>query len=64
MIHVRFEGRSYEVSDQKMPRNPSDAVVKEHVARHLEVSADRLRDYVVDRRSSGALVVRPQAVYG
>jgi hypothetical protein len=64
MIHVRFEGRSLELPDQNMPKNPSDTLVKEHVARHLDVSVHRLHDYVIDRRPSGALVVRPEAVYG
>ena len=64
MIHVRFEGRSYEVPEHTLPKNPSDPRIKEQVAGYLEISTNRLRDYVIDRRPSGALVVRPQAVYG
>ncbi|WP_263971693.1 hypothetical protein [Leptolyngbya ohadii] len=42
----------------------NDGVVKERVARHLEVNRDRLSNYVIDRRSSGDLIIRLKAVYG
>lgn len=38
--------------------------VKERVARHLNVNSDRLSAYVIDRRPTGDLIIRPEAVYG
>lgn len=66
MVHVRFEGRSYEMAARTLglaPR-PSDAAVKQSLARYFGVHPDRLALYVVERRPSGDLIVRPEAVYG
>lgn len=66
MVHIRFEGRSYDVSDRELGihASMSDTAVKECLARHFDVSSDRFNPYVVDRRPSGDLIVRPEAVYG
>ncbi len=66
MVHVRFEGRSLDLSERDLDLRPgaSDADVKQRLARHLEVKPERLRAYVVDRAPNGNLVVRPEAVYG
>jgi hypothetical protein len=66
MIHVRFEGRSYDFSEQQLELTPgmNDAEIKERLVRHLEVSRERLNSYIVDRGPSGDLIVRPEAVYG
>lgn len=66
MIHVRFEGRSYELNGSQLGLTPgcSDSVVKDRLARFLEVAPGRLVDYVIDRRPNGTLVIRPEAVYG
>ena len=66
MVHVRFEGRSYDVTERHLGINGemSDLAIKERVARHLEVPARRLTPYVVDRRPGGDTIVRPEAVYG
>ena len=66
MVHVRYEGRSYDVSEKALRVGPgmSDADVKRLLAQYLDVRPNALRDYVVDRRPSGDLVVRPEAVYG
>lgn len=66
MVHVRFEGRSYDFSESQLgvKSNISDAALKERLAQHLEVNKNQLQDYVVDRRPSGDLIVRPEAVYG
>jgi hypothetical protein len=42
----------------------SDVAVKKQVARYLYVSSERLDAYVVDRRPSGDVIIRPEAVYG
>jgi hypothetical protein len=66
MVHIRFEGRSCDRTETQLGivTGMNEAAVKERVARHLEVSRDRLSDYVVDRRPSGDLIIRPEAVYG
>ncbi len=66
MVHIRFEGRSVDVVETQLgiTASMSDMAVKERVARHLDVNSDRLSAYVIDRRPSGDLIVRPEAVYG
>ena len=66
MVHVRFEGRSYDFAERELgiERGMEDGAVKERLARHFDVRVDRFGDYVVDRGPSGDLIVRPEAVYG
>jgi hypothetical protein len=66
MVHVRFEGRSFDIAEAKLgiAANASDTAVKERLSQHLDVAQDRLNEYVVDRRPSGDVVIRPEAVYG
>lgn len=66
MLHVRFEGRSYDLDtkDLNLGMNPRDNCVLESLAQHFDVALDRFRHYTVDRRPSGAVIVRPEAVYG
>jgi hypothetical protein len=66
MIHVRFEGRSFEVNDRQVnvTGEMNDRAIKERLARHLELNSDRLNTYVVDRRPGGDFIIRPEAVYG
>jgi hypothetical protein len=66
MVHIRFEGRSYDISEDRLGITTAmnDSAVKAQIARHLDVSSDRLQSYVIDRRSSGDTIIRPEAVYG
>lgn len=66
MVHVRYEGRSVDVSEAQLRVHASmtDAEIKERVARHFEVGDRELQFYVVDRTPRGDMVVRPEAVYG
>lgn len=66
MVHIRFEGRSYDISEQQLgvAAGMNDAAIKERLAQHFDVTRDRLDSYVLDRRPSGDLIVRPEAVYG
>lgn len=66
MVHIRFEGRSLDVTERDLDvrAGMSDAEVKQRLARHLDIREERLRTYIVDRPQSGHLVVRPEAVYG
>ncbi|HEY9699044.1 MAG TPA: hypothetical protein V6D10_17405 [Trichocoleus sp.] len=66
MVHIRFEGRSIDLSETQLgiTTGMNDVAVKERVSRHLDVHANRLVEYVIDRRPSGDLIIRPEAVYG
>ncbi len=66
MVHIRFEGRSYDITEHQIgiTESMNDTAIKQHLARHFDVSADRFKDYVCDRRPSGDLIIRPEAVYG
>jgi hypothetical protein len=66
MIHVRFEGRSYDIDVRAlgMRADMRDAEIKVLVARHLDIAVDRLNGSVIDRGPDGAVIVRPEAVYG
>ena len=66
MIHIRSEGRSLDVTETQLgiTTGMNDIAVKEKVSRHLDVNTNRLSAYVVDRRPSGDLIIRPEAVYG
>ncbi len=66
MVHIRFEGRSVDVPKTQLgiAAGMNDVVVKERVASFLDVNSDRLSAYVIDRRPSGDLIIRPEAVYG
>lgn len=66
MVHIRFEGRSYDCMEMKIGvvASMSDAQIFERLAQHFDVSQARFTSYVVDRSPSGDLIIRPEAVYG
>lgn len=66
MVHVRFEGRSYDITERALgvTTGMNDHAIKERLAQHFDVNGDRFQFYVIDRRPSGDLIVRPEAVYG
>lgn len=66
MIHVRFEGRSYDIREDHlgMAGLQSDLEIRTCLANHFDVDQSRLDEYVVDRRPNGEVIVRPEAVYG
>jgi hypothetical protein len=66
MVHIRFEGKSLDRSETQLGITPgmNDAAVKERVSQHLDVNVNRLSAYVIDRRPSGDVIIRPEAVYG
>ena len=66
MVHVRFEGRSYDVSENhvQITKGMQDHQVKERLAQYFDVGVDRFTNYVIDRPASGDLIIRPEAVYG
>ncbi len=66
MVHVRFEGRSYDLKEAqvRIETGMTDEQIKQHLAEHFDVAVDRLHLYVIDRGPGGDLIVRPEAVYG
>ncbi|HEY9601342.1 MAG TPA: hypothetical protein V6C85_07020 [Allocoleopsis sp.] len=66
MVHVRFEGRSYDIPETQLgvTTGMNDNAIKERLAQHFDIRRDRFQSYVVDRRPSGDLIIRPEAVYG
>ncbi len=66
VVHVRFAGRSFDVSLSELDvgRSCDDAAVKRALAGYLEVANHRLDDHVIDRHANGNLTLRPQAVFG
>jgi hypothetical protein len=66
VIHVRYAGRSFDISMIGLDLTPasSDEQVKYEIARYLDVADDRLNHYVIDRHSNGNLTIRPRAVFG
>ncbi|NJM41122.1 MAG: hypothetical protein HC853_10265 [Anaerolineae bacterium] len=66
MIHIRYEGRSYDYTDAQIviTAQMTDAEIKQRVAQALDVAVARVEAYVIDRGPNGDVIVRPQAVYG
>ena len=66
MVHVRFEGRSYDLTEDRLgvAGGMSDAEIRARLARHFDTGLERFASYVIDRGPRGDLIVRPEAVYG
>jgi len=66
MVHIRFEGRSYDInaSELRLEQTMSDTVIKQRLAQHFDVGINCFEYYVIDRRPNGDFIVRPEAVYG
>ncbi|NET42606.1 hypothetical protein [Okeania sp. SIO2B3] len=66
MVHIRFEGRSYDVTENQLGirENMTENTIKERLAQYFDVGKERFNFYVLDHRPSGDLIVRPEAVYG
>ncbi|NJL64876.1 MAG: hypothetical protein HC903_27550 [Methylacidiphilales bacterium] len=66
MVHIRFEGRSYDMQEAQVNLNAAmnDSTIKQRLAQHFDVNLNRFETYVIDRRPSGDLIIRPEAVYG
>ncbi len=66
MVHVRFEGRSYDLQEAQVKIEPvmTDEQVKQRLAEHFDVAVERLYLYVVERTPNGDWIIRPEAVYG
>ncbi|HET8842468.1 MAG TPA: hypothetical protein VFN35_13440 [Ktedonobacteraceae bacterium] len=64
-IHVRIAGRSEELSLAALGllADATDAQLKNAVGRHLDLPARALADHVIIRTSQ-AIIIRPEAIYG
>jgi len=65
-VHVRFDGRSWDVPLRTLDigNGSSDDEVREALAQYLEVPVRKLASCVVERHASGNMTVRPEAVFG
>ena len=65
IVHVRVAGQSEEfnLAALALQSNASDAQLKEAIVRHLDLPARSLAHHVVVRTSQ-AIIVRPEAIYG
>jgi hypothetical protein len=66
IAHIRFEGRSFDLplAELGIADGADDREIKCAIAGHLEITEDRLRDYVLDRHETGNVTLRPEAVFG
>jgi hypothetical protein len=66
MVHIRFEGCSYDMQEAQISLDASmnDSAMKQKLAHYFDVNLNRFESYVIDRRPSGDLIIRPEAVYG
>jgi hypothetical protein len=66
MVHIRFEGRSFDLPEAqlKLAANMNDTTIKQRLAQHFDVHLNRFETYVIDRPVGGDLIIRPEAVYG
>lgn len=66
VLHVRFGGHSFDISQPGLHVGPgsSDRHVKRAVAEFLDVPSYRLDEYVIDRHTNGNMTIRPEAVFG
>jgi hypothetical protein len=65
VVHVRFEGRSEELTLDilNLTAQSTDTQIKRAVAHYFERKSDYFNSFVVVRNSQ-AIIVRPEAIYG
>jgi hypothetical protein len=66
MVHIRYEGQSWSIAFNVLDVGElsSDQEVRQALARYLDIPANRLARYVVERHANGNITVRPEAVFG
>ena len=64
-VHVRFDGRSEELTLVVLGLNSdaTDVQIKRAVVRHFDLPASHLDMHVIVRTDQ-AIIVRPEAIYG
>jgi hypothetical protein len=65
VIHVRFDGRSEELTPAmlNLGDNATDEQIKQAITCHFDLAARYLANHVIVRTSQ-AIIVRPEAIYG
>ena len=65
-VHIRFDGRSWEVPAATLGLTDvtDEHAVKQAVATYLYIAVERLAPYIVEVHPSGNVTVRPEAVFG
>jgi hypothetical protein len=66
VLHVRFEGQSLDLAFNVLDVGDmsTDGEIRLALARYLDVPAQRLARYVVERHANGNITARPEAVFG
>lgn len=66
VIHVRVMGRSRDISLNTLDigASSSDEVIRDSVARFMELEPAQLRHTVIERHENGNMTLRPEAVFG
>lgn len=66
VIHVRFEGRSRDITFAELDvgDQSSDQDLRNALARYFDVPERKFAPYVVERHTNGNMTVRPEAVFG
>lgn len=66
MVHVRFEGRSWDLALHTfdLGADSSDQALRQALAHYFEVPVAKFAAYIVERHTNGNLTVRPEAVFG
>jgi hypothetical protein len=64
-IHVRFDGRSEELTAAMLhlATQATDSQIRQAIVSHFDLPASYLDDHVIIR-TSNAIIVRPEAIYG
>jgi hypothetical protein len=66
MFHIRYAGRTFEIKPKvfELSTQANDRDIMRRVADWLGIPETGLKNYVIDRRPSGHVVVRPEAIFG
>lgn len=66
VFHIRYAGRTFEIKPKvfELSLKATDREIMARVADWLGVPENGLKNYVIDRRPSGQVVVRPEAIFG
>ncbi len=64
-VHVRVNGRSEEIplAQLGLAQHSTDSELKDAVVRYLDLPVDSLRSHVIVRTTQ-AVIIRPEALYG
>ncbi len=66
VVHVRFEGRSRDITFAVLDvgDQSSDQDVRNALANYFDVPERKFASYIIERHTNGNLTVRPEAVFG